>query len=192
VRDKKIDNKDCHATVTYDKRLQKRHHTVHKYIFNFLFFLNVILYFFFILSFIFQEMRISNRKNFKLTIKRISWLSLISFQILSYGSYTILVHLSEENGRINFNSTSLNFLIELLKLTVSLICHGISCFFKRNSLDKKNSAQKYDSFIDEESQIKNSNKVSLLKSLYFAFPAVLYCINNNLGNKIFQFYKNKF
>jgi len=77
-------------------------------------------------------------------------------------------------------------------LTVSLICHGISCFFKRNSLDKKNSAQKYDSFIDEESQIKNSNKVSLLKSLYFAFPAVLYCINNNLGNKIFQFYKNKF
>jgi uncharacterized membrane protein (DUF485 family) len=133
-------------------------------------------------------MHISNR-NFKLTIKRISWLSLISFQILSYGSYTILVHLSEENGRINFNSTSLNFLIELLKLTVSLICHGISCFFKRGSFDKKNLAQKYDSCIDVESQIISSNKVSLLKSLYFAFPAVLYCINNNLGNNIYKFFK---
>ena len=128
-------------------------------------------------------MRFLNR-NFKLTLKRLSWMSLISFQILSYGSYTILVHLSEENGRISFNSTSLNFLIEFLKLIFSLICYHMASLFERKSFFKKRITTFQDHLFDGEFQVlkQNSNKLSFYKSLFFSIPAVLYCVNNNLGN----------
>ena len=128
-------------------------------------------------------MRFLNR-NFKLTLKRLSWMSLISFQILSYGSYTILVHLSEENGRISFNSTSLNFLIELFKLILSFICYHMASFFEKNSFFKKKITKFQDHLFDGEFQVtkQNSNKLSFYKSLFFSIPALMYCINNNLGN----------
>ncbi|RNA43132.1 putative UDP-sugar transporter SLC35A4 [Brachionus plicatilis] len=50
-----------------------------------------------------------------------SWYSLLLFQAFSYGSYTILVHLCEENGKISFNSSSMNLTIEFIKLFISSI-----------------------------------------------------------------------
>ncbi|CAF0876634.1 unnamed protein product [Brachionus calyciflorus] len=91
------------------------------------------------------------------SLVKIGWSSLLIFQAISYGSYTILVHLCEENGQITFSSTSLNLIIEFLKLIVSIL--GI--FFQIN---------------------KNKFKsLSTKKSVYFSIPAFLYFINNNLA-----------
>ena len=125
-------------------------------------------------------------RNFKLTLKNFCWCSLIAIQIISYGSYTILVHLSEENGRIIFNSTSLNFIIEFLKLTISLACYLMVDFFRHSSPDSQNLQSYTAKSCDEESQNYNSNSIkpSLIKSLHFSIPAMLYCINNNLGKQL--------
>ena len=102
-------------------------------------------------------------------LKNFSWICLLSFQVLSYGSYTVLVHLCEENGKIKFSSTALNFLIEFLKLSFSFFG-----FVVQNSYDKKDESRKI--FHD-----KQTSKFKFRNSLYFSVPGILYFINNNLA-----------
>lgn len=119
--------------------------------------------------------------------QNLSWALLLTFQVISYGSYTILVHLCEENGQIQFNSSSMNLLIELLKLKFSLICYAIEKFFSGNPfISKKN----YSLLNDLESNNNYNNATPLKhlkpldyfrKSLSFSAPAFLYFINNNLA-----------
>lgn len=87
--------------------------------------------------------------------RNILWYCLLLFQVISCGSYTILVHLCEENGKISFNSSAMNLTIEFLKLIISLF--GI--------LTEQNSTSYF----------------SLKKSIKFAIPAFLYFVNNNLA-----------
>ena len=54
------------------------------------------------------------------TSQSIIFRAMIFFQIIAYGSYSILVHLCEQNGTITFSSVNMNFLIEFLKLIFSL------------------------------------------------------------------------
>lgn len=87
-----------------------------------------------------------------------SWYSLLLFQAFSYGSYTILVHLCEENGKISFNSSSMNLTIEFIKLFIS----SIGIIYQQN--------------------FKSLNSIfSIKKSVQFTIPAFLYFINNNLA-----------
>ena len=67
-----------------------------------------------------------------------SWTALIIIQVISYGSYTILVHLCEENGAIKFHSSSVNFLIELFKLLLSVLCFLYEYFIKRIRINNNN------------------------------------------------------
>lgn len=87
--------------------------------------------------------------------RKILWYCLLLFQVFSCGSYTVLVHLCEENGKIAFNSSAMNLTIEFSKLILSLI--GL--------LYQKNTKIYF----------------SLKKSIHFAIPAFLYFINNNLA-----------
>ncbi len=84
------------------------------------------------------------------------WTILFAFQILAYGSYTILVRLSQNNDKFHYSPTFMNLTIEFLKLFISLI----SC-----SICAKT----------------NIKKFSLSKSLKLSIPALLYFINNNLA-----------
>lgn len=90
--------------------------------------------------------------------RELSWMCMLLFQVFSYGSYTILVHLCEENGKISFNSSSMNLTIEFIKLFISFILIAY--------------------------QNKNTSLISLYsirKCVHFAVPAFLYFINNNLA-----------
>ena len=42
-------------------------------------------------------------------LQSIAFRGMIIFQIIAYGSYSILVHLCEKNGSITFSSTTMNF-----------------------------------------------------------------------------------
>ncbi|CAF1349357.1 unnamed protein product [Rotaria sp. Silwood1] len=85
---------------------------------------------------------------------------MIIFQIIAYGSYSVLVHLCEKNGVITFSSATMNFIIEFMKLLFSL-----------------------NAFICLE-QI-HLNKIQFLswfkQSIFYSIPAILYFINNNLA-----------
>lgn len=112
--------------------------------------------------------------------KNMLWALTLTVQVISYGSYTILVHLCEENGQIQFNSTSMNLLIELIKLQIALVAHGFSRYFKTHP--------RYSILSDVESNETGQFHRPRLKpigqlkaSLDFATPAFLYFINNNLA-----------
>ncbi|CAF4607174.1 unnamed protein product, partial [Rotaria sp. Silwood2] len=49
----------------------------------------------------------------------IGFRAMIFFQILAYGSYSVLVHLCEKDGVIAFSSTTMNFILEFVKLIFS-------------------------------------------------------------------------
>lgn len=86
--------------------------------------------------------------------------TMILFQIMAYGSYSILVHLCEKNGMLTFSSVSMNFLIEFFKLIFSL--HAF-IYFKQFNLNK-------------------FQWISWIKqSLPYSIPAILYFLNNNLA-----------
>ena len=114
------------------------------------------------------------------------WSIVLPLQVFSYGSYTILVHLSESsNGKISYSSVSLNFIVELFKFLLSF------CFFfvKKTLNNNLNSDQ-----IDKESLQPINNNINQIYtyqafkySLYYAIPAFLYFINNNLALYM-QFY----
>ncbi|CAF3959443.1 unnamed protein product [Rotaria sordida] len=86
--------------------------------------------------------------------------AMIIFQIIAYGSYSILVHLCEKNGTITFSSVIMNFIIEFIKLLFSL--HAFICL-KRIHL----------------------NKIQIFlwfkQSILYSMPAILYFLNNNLA-----------
>jgi len=84
------------------------------------------------------------------------WTILFACQILAYGSYTILVRLSEENEQILYSPTSMNLTIEFFKLVISLLSYAFS-------------------------EDTKPQPFSLSKSLLFSLPALLYFINNNLA-----------
>ena len=85
---------------------------------------------------------------------------IVFFQVLVGGSFSILVHLCEQNGRIRFSSITLNFLIEFFKLILS-ICSLI---------------------YSKEFQHKQIHLFPLLKqSSFYSIPALLYFVNNNLA-----------
>lgn len=113
--------------------------------------------------------------------KGIFWAIILSIQVISYGSYTILVHLCEENGQIQFNASSMNLLIEFIKLKISIFAH---VFRRYISLREKNQKKHLD-FNEIESKGSPTNKLKPLNflkaSLGFSIPAFLYFINNNLA-----------
>ena len=119
--------------------------------------------------------------------KNLSWTLLLIFQVISYGSYTILVHLCEENGQIQFNSMSMNLLIELLKLKFSLVGYLIEKYLFRNIIaGKKNysllSDLESNNYNNATKQFKYAKPFDYFrKSLHFSIPAFLYFINNNLA-----------
>lgn len=85
---------------------------------------------------------------------------IILFQIIAYGSYSILIHLCEKNGQILFSSITMNFLIEFLKLIFSL---NAFIYFKNIHF---NHIQFYSLF---------------KQSIPYSIPAILYFLNNNLA-----------
>lgn len=104
------------------------------------------------------------------------WAIIFTFQIISYGSYTILVRLSQENGTIRFSATSMNLTIELTKLLFSAL--GFAYYKSIHTNDDTN---------DNNKDLAQKWTNQLLKSIVFAIPALLYFINNNLAVWL-QFY----
>ncbi|CAF1599047.1 unnamed protein product [Rotaria magnacalcarata] len=87
--------------------------------------------------------------------------AMILFQVLAYGSYSILVHLCEHDGHIMFSSATMNLVLELVKLIFSLI--ALLCTSKQSS------------------SILFAKGSFVQHSLPYAVPGLLYFINNNLA-----------
>lgn len=88
----------------------------------------------------------------------IVWYILLIIGVFSYGSYSVLMHLSEKDGKIPFSSSSVVFMTEFTKLLFSL---GLST-----------------------SELKRSGRfhhLNLHTCLPFSIPAALYCVNNNIA-----------
>lgn len=85
------------------------------------------------------------------------WNLMIVFGVLIYGSYTILIHLCEADGKLPFSSASMVLVTEVVKLFLSI------------------------NFFMYENHGQSFKCPSLRSALPFAIPGVLYCINNNLG-----------
>jgi len=85
---------------------------------------------------------------------------MIFFQIITYGSYSILIHLCEKNDMITFSSIKMNFIIEFFKLIFSL---NAFIYLKRIHL----------------------NQIQLFlwfkQSIPYSIPAIFYFLNNNLA-----------
>jgi probable UDP-sugar transporter A4 len=124
------------------------------------------------------------KKKLRKRIQYLAWLALLSFQVLSYGSYAILVHFCEENGKISFNSASMNFLIEFIKLLFSVFCFSIKSSRIIQFLRYKKQKQIF-VFDKEEYSLENNsnteNKFRFKNSIQFCIPAFLYFLNNNLA-----------
>jgi drug/metabolite transporter (DMT)-like permease len=90
--------------------------------------------------------------------------AMIIFQILAYGSYSVLVHLCEKDGVITFSSTTMNFVVEFVKLVFSFV------------------ALIYSSSMDTNI---NLSKIQFIywfrQSLPYSIPGILYFITNNLA-----------
>jgi probable UDP-sugar transporter A4 len=92
---------------------------------------------------------------------RLAFRAMIFFQVLVCGSYSTLIHLCEHDGSITFSSTTMNSVIELVKLVFSLIAYFCS-------------STKTFSLI-------SSAKSWFQHSLPYSIPSIFYFINNNLG-----------
>jgi hypothetical protein len=94
--------------------------------------------------------------------------ALILVQILACGSYSVLVHLCERNGSIEFSSTTMNFILELIKFLFSI--GALTC-----SIPMKHTTT-------TTIQLKREElKFWLRQSLPYSIPSLLYFINNNLA-----------
>jgi probable UDP-sugar transporter A4 len=94
----------------------------------------------------------------------IKFRAMILFQILAYGSYSVLVHLCEKNGIITFSSTTMNFILEFFKLIFSL------------------SALIYSTSINKNICLNINQFISWFRqSLPYSIPGILYFITNNLA-----------
>lgn len=87
------------------------------------------------------------------------WRFMLVLGVVIYGSYTILVHLCEVDGKLPFSSASVVLITEIIKLCISLI------FL----------------FMEVRASDKPLTIPSFRFALPFCVPAILYCINNNLG-----------
>jgi len=86
------------------------------------------------------------------------WQCLLVIGVLVYGSYSVLIHLCEENKQIPFSSSSVVLMTEVTKLSFSLVLSA--------------------------SEFKKSRPLyhlSLQSCLPFSIPAILYCVNNNIA-----------
>ena len=97
-------------------------------------------------------------------LQSITFRGLILFQVLAYGSYSVLVHMCEKNGAISFSSTTMNFLLESFKLLFSLCA---LCSINGNVFTCYVSKLQITSWI--------------YQSLPYSIPGILYFINNNLA-----------
>ncbi|UJR31388.1 hypothetical protein I4U23_018882 [Adineta vaga] len=88
--------------------------------------------------------------------------AMVLFQVLAYGSYSVLVHLCERGGVIMFSSTTMNLVLEFIKLSFSLTSHLFNSR-KSSSMDIFN------------------YKLWFRHSLPYSIPGLLYFINNNLA-----------
>jgi probable UDP-sugar transporter A4 len=87
--------------------------------------------------------------------------AMVLFQILAYGSYSVLVHLCERDGAIMFSSTTMNLVLEFIKLVFSLIIHCLHS--------------------PKAGPTNLVNTSWLRHSLPYSIPGLLYFINNNLA-----------
>ncbi|CAF0923111.1 unnamed protein product [Adineta ricciae] len=103
----------------------------------------------------------SAEKEMNTVSQSIVFRAMVLFQVMAYGSYSVLVHLCERNGSIMFSSTTMNLILEIIKLAFSISILLIES--TKTSIDLFN----YKSW--------------LRPSLPYAIPGVLYFINNNLA-----------
>ncbi|CAF1357765.1 unnamed protein product [Adineta ricciae] len=96
-------------------------------------------------------------------LQSIAFRAMIFFQIIAYGSYSILVHLCEENHAIAFSSTAMNFILEFVKLCFSFI--GV--IYSSTTIKFSPDLPQYVAWFRQ--------------SLPYSMPAILYFINNNLA-----------
>lgn len=94
----------------------------------------------------------------------IKFRAMICFQILAYGSYSVLVHLCEKDGVITFSSTAMNFILEVVKLIFSFSALIYSSQMKLNI------------FPNIHQLI-----ICFRQSLPYSIPGILYFITNNLA-----------
>jgi probable UDP-sugar transporter A4 len=87
--------------------------------------------------------------------------TMVLFQVLAYGSYSVLVHLCERDGVIMFSSTAMNLILEFVKLVFSVTIHCL------------NSSKGWPTSLVDGSWLRNS--------LPYSIPGLLYFINNNLA-----------
>jgi hypothetical protein len=93
--------------------------------------------------------------------------AMILLQILACGSYSVLVHLCERNRAIEFSSTTMNFILELIKLVFSI--GALTCCIPI----------KYKTTII---QFKREEIIFWWRqSLPYSIPSLLYFITNNLA-----------
>lgn len=90
--------------------------------------------------------------------------AMILFQIMAYGSYSVLVHLCEKDGAIAFSSTTMNSILEIFKLIFSLFAFTCCTSISTN-------------VYSNEKQIVTWFR----QSLPYSIPGMLYFINNNLA-----------
>lgn len=93
--------------------------------------------------------------------------AMILLQVLACGSYSVLVHLCQRNGTIEFSSVTMNFILELIKLAFSI--GALTC-----CLPIKHMA----TIIPFK---KQQIRLCLRQSLPYSIPSLLYFINNNLA-----------
>ena len=104
------------------------------------------------------------RQNAENVLNSIQFRAMIFFQILAYGSYSVLVHLCEKNGAIAFSSTTMNFILEFAKLIFS-----ISALLVSTPIGS--------SYCPSAIQLISWFR----RSLPYSIPGILYFINNNLA-----------
>jgi len=67
----------------------------------------------------------------------IKFRAMILFQVFASGSYSVLVHLCEKDGLIAFSSTTMNFILEVVKLSFSFSALFYSTSIKNNICPNK-------------------------------------------------------
>ncbi|CAF3996159.1 unnamed protein product [Adineta steineri] len=104
------------------------------------------------------------KRNNDKALYSLAFRGMILFQIIAYGSYSVLVHLCEKNGVITFSSTTMNFILEVVKLSFSFM----ALMFSSSTIENIHPSK--EQFISWFKQ-----------SLPYSIPGVLYFINNNLA-----------
>lgn len=96
-------------------------------------------------------------KNVKEVFNVCLWRIMLLSGVFIYGSYTVLVHLCEVDGKIPFSSASMVLVTEIMKILISI------------------------SLFTAENWKTGLHLPTVWFCLPFAVPAILYCINNNIA-----------